>query len=245
MRRAFLLSISCLLLCAFQTDWRTPSNDRGNRFEGLIRIKRSTSTTPLELVSFSSGIGEYPKARPFTLQVQFFLSQDEPAVVQAAELDEDLQYRMEAKRVKWTSGTWNTFEGWDSEVALNRVPASNLGVVVRLGGSSSDFRRFAPAFVSVQSQRASPLTYYSVALRIGDDAIRSLEWALYSVQQSHLALITHATISKSFRRGSHAAIQINASSLNEGWQRITFHGPYSARTGIAEYSFDFYHRPRN
>jgi hypothetical protein len=242
MRGILLAATTTFVLCAFQPDWRTPANFHDNRYEALIRIKRNTSAPPLELVSFGAPFEGYPGSKDFSLRVHFFLPTDQPAAfVQATELDEDLQYRMESK-VNWKPKTCNTFEGWRSDVALNKVPASNLGVVVRLDGSSADFRRFSPAVVVADSKSAPKPGSYLAVMRIGTEPIQSLRWSLYSKNNNRLTPVASANVPKSFRSASHATIEINAGGLKNGWYRLVMQAPYSARPGTADYAFDFYNR---
>lgn len=233
------------MLLGFQSDWRTPANFHGNRYEALVRVKRSTSTPPLDLVSFGAQVERYPASEDFSLQVHFYLPSDPPiAFVQATELDEDLQYLMESK-VAWRPKACNVFQPWSSKVALNRIPASNLGVVVRLGGASADVRRFSPAVVVPDVRTATRPEKYVAALRVGPEPIRSVEWSLYRRSDGQLTLVKGDKIQRSYRPATHATIELGTAELKDGWYRLVVHAPFSALAGTADYAFEFYHRAKS
>jgi hypothetical protein len=250
---AFLAGFSAFLeLAAFQADWRATAKNLKNRYEGTIRINRN-SEPEFDLVSLAS-IDGYPMDRGVSLRVRFYLpagaqASSLQAFVQAFDLDGQVQYRMESKPSAWERKQWNAFTDWDTNEVLVpvKLPATNLGVLVRLGGASSDHRQFSPAVVS-QSESAKADSY-RFSIHVGPDRVRDLKWELYRVDRTPkgdalLPAQQSGMLARSIR-DDHAEDKIMTAPLNEGWYQVRLNGTYESLPGSAGYDFEFYRGPAN
>src|SRR4051794_22737165 len=98
--------------------WRTRDNEFTNRFEGLIRIPRA-GTPDLTVIRFTTDKIDYPSDKSRNLNVLFYLPESAEAFVQAYELEERKQYRMQSKPLTDKKvSAWNTFADWPTGAVL-------------------------------------------------------------------------------------------------------------------------------
>jgi len=133
-------------------------NDKGNRYEGLVSVQ--TGNPDLEVLSFT-GFFE-PFNRNVNLRVKFFLPGKTNLSIIAREIEEQKQYRMEAKPQGWTAGEWNEFSPWPTDVVLREgISSDNVGVLITIdqNQSSDQSTQLAPAFVYYSQEPHNSSSY--------------------------------------------------------------------------------------
>ncbi len=192
-------------------------NDRGNRWEGRIEIPVGRpSIEVLSLFGFRESYAEGEE-----LAVRFFVPGNGDVTLQARELEERVQYFMQAKDQDWTAGEWNTFGPWPTRVVLKRegVPAGNLAVLIRLveGEGEGEQETLLPAFV-YHSQEPEILESYRLHVRTGSD-LSKLVYRLYREDEELLqGKLVDVDALEAF------AIELEAAGLPAGRLRLELEG---------------------
>jgi len=140
-----------------QIDKWQKNDDRGNRYEGTIGIP--LGKPDLELLSFVSYLEEFNS--DVNLKVRFFLPKKSDVLIYGQEIRERKHYLMESKPDNWVPDSWNEFGPWQTQDVIDKekIPHSNLGVVVYLSKDKTDDSKLAPAFIyhSTKSTKATQL----------------------------------------------------------------------------------------
>ena len=191
--------------------WRS-RNDRGNRYEGRVEIPVANPT--IDVLSLVGTRDSYEKGDELT--VRFFVPGEGDVVLQAREIEERVQYLMEAKSREWTAGEWNEFGPWPTSILVREgVPPGNLGVLIRQG--EGDEAVLLPALV-VRSEAPETVAKYTLHVRPGT-ALSELDYRLFSGDEE-LAGDRLADLDASVP----FAIKLEAAELPEGRLRLELAG---------------------
>jgi hypothetical protein len=122
----------------------------------------------LQVISFIAAAQPYPRDRPVSLRVGFYLPSGTTPSILAAEKEPVRHYAMVSKPTAWTHGAWQVFGDWRTDAFLingaTRVEPDNLSVVVTL--SDGPLLRLAPAIV-YHADPPPEMRTYEIVLRSG------------------------------------------------------------------------------
>ncbi|MFI5184336.1 MAG: hypothetical protein ACHQNV_08060 [Vicinamibacteria bacterium] len=226
-----------LLGVAISGEW-TAGNDRGNRYEGSVRVP--VANPDLALLSFTGSFSPFHKEA--TLKVRFFLPDETAVFISAQELRDRKQYRMEAKPRPWKVGQWNEFAPWPTRDVIDvlGVSSENLGVVVRLGESGQGSGEVAPALVYTTPPPPVVETYRFV-FRPGL-TLRGLRYTLYRLDGAAPAKLREMELKAQRTRGEPFPIDIDAKDLPPGRIRLLVDAFVKDRSDEVTRQFDFLHK---
>lgn len=217
--------------------WKS-RNDRGNRYEGRIEIPVASPT--IEILSFLAFRESYSKGDDLT--VRFFVPEAGDLVLQARELEERVQYWMEAKGQDWTTSEWNEFGPWPTKIlAREQIPAGNLGLLIHLHGDEET--TLLPAIV-YHSAPPRTVESYTLHFRLSSD-LSEMTYRLYAggdeLTRDKLVDLDAA---------EPLTIRLKTAGLPEGQLRLELEGKFRGRTCGDEKgircpggSYALYHRP--
>ena len=131
---------------------------KGNRYEGFL--DRPNAKHNLELLGFYAFRQPVEEDRSTLLHVAFYLPEDEPVYLEAREIYNHAQYRMQAldQAIARHSGGWSYFGDWPVRDVLlpNHIPLTNLGVTIRLKSDNEFARDLAPAILYADPRPDAP-----------------------------------------------------------------------------------------
>ncbi len=216
--------------------WRK-RHDRGNRYEGRIEIPVANPT--IDVLSLVGSRESYDKGDELT--VRFFVPGEQDVVLQAREIEERVQYFMEAQRREWTAGQWNEFGPWPTGLLIREgVPAGNLGVLIRQGEGEEAV--LLPAFVDL-SEPSETLARYTLHVRPGS----ALSELTYRVLREDEELIGDRLAD--LEAGVAFSLKLETAELPEGRLRLELAGKLKGRPCGREGqkpcpggTYAFYHR---
>ena len=210
------------------------SNDRGNRYEGRIEIP--VGRPELEVVSFLGHRESY--SGRVDLKIKFFLPSAGRVRLQARELEEDVQYFMEAKSQDWQAAAWNEFGPWSTRFVLvpEEVPAGNLAVLARLEGKDGA-KTLMPAFL-YHSKAPTKVGRYTLHLR-PDANLTEIRFRLFSGDK----VLKEGKLVERLEAGVAFPLKLEMSGVPAGRLRLRIDGKFRGKPGGPDKSFFIYHQP--
>jgi len=196
--------------------WKS-RNDRGNRYEGRIEIPVANPT--IDVLSLVGSRESYEKGDELT--VRFFVPGEHDVVLQAREIEERVQYFMEAKGQDWAAKQWNEFGPWPTSILTREgIPAGNLGVLIRQGEDEEAV--LLPAFV-YRSAAPETVARYTLLVRPGT-ALSELTYRVFSDDEE---LIGDRLAD--LEAGVAFSIKLETAELPEGRLRLELAGKLKGR----------------
>lgn len=217
-------------------------NDRGNRYEGLVKIP--IANPDLELMSFLVG-QVAPFSNDGTLKVRFFVPDSRTVHIYGRELRDRKHYWMEAKPRAWTAGAWGEFAPWPVQDVLGPegITADNLGLTIHLGEESENY--LIPALLYLDHMFPPiTVTNYTLYLR-SDQTLKEVTYTLFRDDAKATQLGPPKLIPGSFDADFLFAVPLpGGTALPEGPIRLVIEGAYRNRVGGPKRIYRFFHKSR-
>jgi hypothetical protein len=226
--------------------------DFGNRLEGTTAHQNGLSD--FTLIGFHRSFVAFP--RNTSLHVRFFVppvldNQKANVWVEAIELEDSFHYYMRSKdTLKWTNGSWNSFEPWSTRDVIDPLglEPDNIGVLATYQANGH-----SPIFLPVDvftTNAPTGKTSYSLHFVTGQ-ALQSIEITVTdasgkrtTVQGTNLSCNKTANPNcKLYAAGSTQDIEIDLFTLPEGIYHVQIIGHVPKSSRVTSLDIPIYHRP--